>query len=131
MVVHSKWPWAIRCSATDKDLQFFTEAFRREVKGVEAEIWVHTCWGNPNQQRLFWEAPSYARALPYLLELDADVITCECASSAGRDLALFGTHNTTKKIGLGVVSHTNTVVEPPEVVATLFAGGSNTSPSSA
>jgi len=25
---------------------------------VNAEIWVHTCWGNPNQQRLYWEVPS-------------------------------------------------------------------------
>ena len=32
--------------------------------GVEAEIWAHTCWGNPNQQRVYWEVPSYERALP-------------------------------------------------------------------
>lgn len=111
---------ALREETTDKDLQFFTEAFNREVKGVEAEIWVHTCWGNPSQQRLFWEPPSYERALPYLFELDADVITFECASSGGKDLPLFGRYKTSKKIAIGVVSHTNTVIEPPEVVANVI-----------
>jgi hypothetical protein len=57
--------------------------------GVDAEIWVHTCWGHPNQQRVYWEPPSYERALPYLLQLQADVITFECASTNGRDLPLF------------------------------------------
>ena len=92
----------------------------REVKGVAAEIWVHTCWGSPSQQRLFREVPSYERALPYLLDLDADVVTVECASSNGRDLALLGKQRTKKKIAIGVVSHTNTVVEPPDAVADLI-----------
>src|SRR5215471_2379492 len=111
---------ALQPDVRDKDLQFFTDAFNREVKGVEAEIWVHTCWGNPSQQRLFWEPPSYERALPYLLALDADVITFECASSGGKDLPLFDRHKTSKKIAIGVVNHTTTVVEPAEVVAQLI-----------
>ena len=77
----------------EEELEFFTEAFNREVRGVEAEIWCHTCWGNPSQQRFSWEPPSYAAALPYLLELDCDVITFECASSNGRDLPLFAEHD--------------------------------------
>ena len=101
------------------ELEFFTEAFNREVRGVDAEIWCHTCWGNPGQQRFSWDPPSYAAALPYLLELDCDVITFECASSDGRDLPLFAEHRTDKKIAIGAVSHTNTVVEPPEHVAGL------------
>src|SRR5260221_131590 len=44
---------------TDADLDFLTEAFNRQLTGVNAEIWVHTCWGNPNQQRVHWEVPSY------------------------------------------------------------------------
>jgi 5-methyltetrahydropteroyltriglutamate--homocysteine methyltransferase len=105
---------------SETELEFYTEALNREIKGVEAEIWVHTCWGNPGQQRFFWDPPSYEPALPHLLQLDADVITFECASSCGRDLHLFGKHNTPKKIAVGVVSHTNTVVEPAEVVADLI-----------
>ena len=110
---------ALEEETTQKDLEFYTEAFNREVDGVDAEIWVHTCWGNPSQQRSSWEPPSYERSLPYLLDLDADVITFECASSNGEYLPLFGQHETSKKIAIGVVSHTNTVVEPPEVVADL------------
>jgi 5-methyltetrahydropteroyltriglutamate--homocysteine methyltransferase len=53
-----------RSDCTDADLEFFTEAFNRQLVGVDAEIWVHTCWGNPNQQRVYWEPPSYERALP-------------------------------------------------------------------
>jgi len=104
----------------DKDLEFQTEAFNRQLDGVEAEVWVHTCWGNPNQQRVYWEVPSYERALPHLLQLKCDVITFECASSDGRDLPLFGKYKTDKKIGIGVVNHCNTVVEPAEHVANLI-----------
>jgi len=107
-------------SATDAELQFFTDAFNREIRGVETEVWLHTCWGNPNQQPLYWERPSYERALPYLLATDADVLTLECASTGGRDLPLLGKYRTDKKIAVGVVSHTSTAVEPPDVVANLI-----------
>jgi hypothetical protein len=59
-----------------------------------AEIWVHTCWGNTNQQRVYWEVPSYECALPHLLQLNCDVITFEYASSDGRDLPLFAKYKT-------------------------------------
>jgi 5-methyltetrahydropteroyltriglutamate--homocysteine methyltransferase len=109
-----------RPDCTDAELEFLTEAFNRQLAEVDAEIWVHTCWGNPNQQRVYWEVPSYERALPYLLQLNADVITFECCSSNGKDLALFGRYKTDKKIGIGVISHTATTVEPPEHVAALI-----------
>ena len=109
-----------RPDCSDAELEFQTEAFNRQLAGVEAEIWVHTCWGNPNQQRVYWEVPSYERALPYLLQLNADVITFECASNKGKDLPLFARHQTDKKIGIGVVNHCNTVVEPAEHVAGLI-----------
>ena len=111
---------SLRPDCTEADLEFLTEAFNRQLVGVDAEIWVHTCWGNPNQQRVYWEVPSYEKAMPHLLQLNADVITFECASSDGRDLALFGKYKTDKKIGIGVVNHCNTVVEPPEYVAGLI-----------
>jgi 5-methyltetrahydropteroyltriglutamate--homocysteine methyltransferase len=109
-----------RPDTTEKDLEFQTEAFNRQLVGVDAEIWVHTCWGNPNQQRVYWEVPSYERALPHLLQLDCDVLTIEACSSDGKDLALFSKYKTDKKIGIGVVNHCNTVVEPPEHVAGLI-----------
>ena len=111
---------AIEPATSDKDLQFFTDAVNREIQGVETEVWLHTCWGNPNQQPLYWERPSYERALPYLLQTTADVITLETASTGGRDLKYLGQYRTDKKIAIGVVSHTATAVEPPEVVANLI-----------
>ena len=75
---------SLRPECTEADLEFLTEAFNRQLVGVDAEIWVHTCWGNPNQQRIYWEVPSYEKAMPHLLQLNADVITFECASSDGQ-----------------------------------------------
>ncbi len=106
--------------ATDKDLEFFTKAFNREVEGVNTEIWAHTCWGNPNQQSFYWERPSYERSLPHLLQLNADALTLECASNQGRDLPLLKHHKTDKKIGIGVINHTVTTVEPPQMIADLI-----------
>jgi 5-methyltetrahydropteroyltriglutamate--homocysteine methyltransferase len=56
----------------------------------------------------------------HLLQFQADVITFECASTNGRDLPLFAKYPTDKKIGIGVVNHCNTVVEPSEHVARLI-----------
>lgn len=91
--------------------------FNAEVDGVQTEIWAHTCWGNANQQAGFWDVPTYEKALPYLSELAADVVTFECATTDGRDFALLGRWETDKKIGIGVINHTITTVEPANVVA--------------
>jgi 5-methyltetrahydropteroyltriglutamate--homocysteine methyltransferase len=107
-------------TATDKDLEFFSEAVNREIAGVNTEVWLHTCWGNPNQQPLHWERPSYERSLPYLLQTKADVLTLECASTNGRDLPLLGKVRTDKKIAIGVVNHSTAAVEPPDLVAGLI-----------
>jgi 5-methyltetrahydropteroyltriglutamate--homocysteine methyltransferase len=106
--------------ASDKDLEFYTEAVNREIAGLDTEVWLHTCWGNPNQQPLHWDRPSYERSLPYLLATNADVLTLECASTNGRDLPLLARHRTDKKIAIGVVNHSTAAVEPPEIVADLI-----------
>ena len=109
-------------ATTDDDLQFLTDALNREIEGLPemTEVWVHTCWGNPNQQSMYWERPSYARALPYFWQVKADVITFECASTGGVDLPLIAECPPDKKVAIGVVSHTNTTVEPAELVAELI-----------
>ena len=106
--------------ATDKELERYTQAFNREVEGVNTEIWAHTCWGNPNQQSFYWERPSYERSLPHLLQLNADVLTLEGASNQGRDLPLLKHYKTDKKIAIGVINHTVTTVEPPQMIADLI-----------
>lgn len=102
---------------SDHDLEFYTAAFNRQVEGVNTEIWAHTCWGNPNQQSFYWDRPSYARPLPYLLEMNCDVLMLEGGSNGARDIALLKGCKTDKKIGIGVVDHTRTTVESPEQVA--------------
>ena len=102
-------------------VDFFVDIFNNTVRGLRdlTEVWCHTCWGNPAQQRLFDTDRSYAEALPYLNRLDVDVLTFECASTNCLDLEVIGRVITGKKIAIGVVDHRNLQVERPEQVASL------------
>jgi 5-methyltetrahydropteroyltriglutamate--homocysteine methyltransferase len=102
-----------------RDLHKLVDAFNRQVEGLNTEVWAHTCWGNPNQQSFSWERPGYERSLGPLLDLNIDALMLECASSQGRDLPLLRHHRTGTKIAVGVINHTVTTVEPPEMVAGL------------
>src|ERR1035437_3607973 len=99
---------------------FSVEVFNRTVKGLRAktEVWCHTCWGNPSQQRMFKEVQSYKAALEMLNKVDADVITFESVSAGGMDLEAFGTViSSDKKIAIGVIDHHSLQVEKPEEIA--------------
>ena len=98
---------------------FSLEVFNRTVKGLRAktEVWCHTCWGNPSQQRMFKEVQSYRNALETLNKVDADVITFESVSAGGADLEAFGKFITDKKIAIGVIDHHSLQVERPEEIA--------------
>ncbi len=98
---------------------FSVDVFNRTVKGLRAktEVWCHTCWGNPSQQRMFKEVQTYKNALEMLNKVDADVITFELASAGGMDLEAFGKIITEKKICIGVIDHHSLQVERPEEIA--------------
>ena len=101
----------------------WVEAFNTEVKGLrdKCEVWCHTCWGSPAAQRVASKNQSYKAALPYLDQLDVDVITVEGAFNNGMDLEYFGSMiSKHKKIALGVISHRTLQVERPEEVADLI-----------
>ena len=68
--------------------EFMLKVFNNTVKGLRAktEVWCHTCWGNPSQQRMFGSVQSYKPALEVLNQVDADVITFEMKSSNMMDL---------------------------------------------
>jgi 5-methyltetrahydropteroyltriglutamate--homocysteine methyltransferase len=102
-------------------VDFMVEVFNNTVRGLrgKAEIWCHTCWGNPAAQRIFKVQPSYAPALAALDKLDADVLTFECCSMGGADLEVTGKGIKEKKICIGVVDHHILQVETPEQVADL------------
>jgi 5-methyltetrahydropteroyltriglutamate--homocysteine methyltransferase len=102
-------------------LDFLLEVFNNTVKGLreKTEVWCHTCWGNPSQQRLFSKPQSYGAALETLNRVDADVITFETRSSGALDLAAIGEQISDMKIAIGVIDHHTLQVESPEEVAEL------------
>jgi 5-methyltetrahydropteroyltriglutamate--homocysteine methyltransferase len=99
--------------------QLMVEVFNRTVKGLRAktEVWAHSCWGNPSQQRMFAQVQSYKPALETYNTVDADVITFESSSSGGIDLEAIGKAITGKKIAIGVIDHHVLQVETPDEVA--------------
>ncbi len=98
---------------------FSVDVFNNTVKGLRAktEVWCHTCWGNPSQQRMFAHVQSYKSALELLNKVDADVITFESVSAGGADLEAIGKTITDKKIAIGVIDHHVLQVERPEEIA--------------
>ena len=49
-------------------LDFMVEAFNHEVEGLDdVELWIHTCWGNPNMQKVY-SGESYANSIDIYLE---------------------------------------------------------------
>ncbi len=101
----------------------WVEAFNVEVRGLrdKCEVWCHTCWGSPAAQRVASKDQSYKAALPYLNQLDCDVLTVEGAFNQGMDLEHFGKMiSKDKKVALGVISHRTLQVERPEEVADLI-----------
>jgi len=109
----------------DKEVtgEFLVEAFNREVRGLrgKAEVWCHTCWGNPAAQRTETTRRFYQHALRYFDELDVDVVTFEAADNGGDEIESFAKGlGADKKIAIGVVSHRTLQVERPEAVAGLI-----------
>ena len=76
-------------------LDFLVKAFNREVEGLEdVEVWIHTCWGNPNMQKVFTDE-SYANSVEiYLERLKGDVWTIEATENDSKELPLFANRST-------------------------------------
>jgi len=108
-------------SEPEDELSFQVDAFNREVEGLDnVEVWVHTCFGNPNMQRVFKETRYRQEALAiYLERLNCDVLTVEMKDRGYADLEVFGEfrESLSRKVAIGVVSHRTLQVEDPEEVA--------------
>jgi len=106
--------------ATHEKVKFMLEAYNREVQGLDdVEIWIHTCWGNPNMQRVM-EDTSYAASLDlYMEQCRGDVWTIETKDRNMRDVELFERfkHDMKKKVCIGAVSHRTLQADRPEDVA--------------
>src|SRR3989304_4706936 len=88
-VLQIEEPWVHRFEQHREDSamtrEFYVGAFNRSVRGLRErlELWCHTCWGNPAQQRFYEAARSYAPALEHMNRLDLGVLTLQCARAAG------------------------------------------------
>src|ERR1700674_2540229 len=104
------------------DMDDLVGVFNATVKGLrgKTEVWCHTCWGNPSQQRLFRDVQSYQPALAALDRLDADVVTFETCSSGPGDLKAIGETIRDKKVAIGVIDHHTLQVERADEIAALI-----------
>lgn len=103
-------------------LKFMVDLHNHEVDGLDdAEVWVHTCWGNPMMQRAYLDdISSYRETFDlYLDQVRGDVLTVEMKDRGFKDLELFASRkgHLPKKVAVGVVSHRNLQAETPEQVA--------------
>jgi 5-methyltetrahydropteroyltriglutamate--homocysteine methyltransferase len=96
--------------------------FNNTVKGLrgKTEVWCHTCWGNPAQQRIFRDVQSYQPTLEALNQVDADALTFETCSSGTGDLEAIGRTVTDKKVVVGVIDHHTLQIERPDQVAEII-----------
>lgn len=102
------------------DVRFYLDCYNREVQGLDdVEIWIHTCWGNPNMQRVI-ENDSYAASLEmYMAEARGDVWTIETKDREMREVELLAPFmkQAGKKVCIGAISHRRLQVEQPDEVA--------------
>ncbi|MEX0601021.1 MAG: hypothetical protein WD423_12705 [Rhodothermales bacterium] len=95
----------------------FVELFNRTVRGVEARIGIHLCFGNfvgrPVAHR------TYAPLFPYILDIDADELAMEFANRELAEIDLTArVQEAGKTVAAGLVDVKNYFIEPPELVAT-------------
>ncbi len=103
---------------------FYTDCANRELEGLQGvEVWVHTCWGNPNAQSVLKETTYTDEAFHVFLErLNCDVWTVEMKDRGFRNLEVFGQYRETlraskKKVAIGIVSHRTLQADSAEDVA--------------
>lgn len=106
--------------AGDDMVKFLLECYNREVEGLDdCEIWTHTCWGNPNMQRVI-DDDSYAASFEmYMEQARGDVWTIETKDRNFREIELFGRYKgkLPKKVCIGVSSHRSLQADRAEDVA--------------
>ncbi len=102
------------------EVRFMVDAYNREVEGLDdVEIWIHTCWGNPNMQRVMedTELRGFAGDLPGRSERRR--VDGGDEGPQSRDIELFERFKNAldKKIAIGAVSHRTLQADRPEEVA--------------
>jgi 5-methyltetrahydropteroyltriglutamate--homocysteine methyltransferase len=115
--IHSSAAWG----ADEATLDFLVDLFNHTVEGLDdAEVWVHTCWGNPGAQHCFDPNISYEPSMEiYLERVNADVWTIESKYNGHALLPSLEPYKgkLDKKIAVGFISHRALQVETAEEVA--------------
>ncbi len=101
------------------DMADMVKVFNATIEGLgeKTEVWCHSCWGNPSQQRMFKDIQSYKPSLEHLNRVDADVITFESCSSGMMDVEAIGQVITEKKVAIGFIDHHSLQIEQPDAIA--------------
>ncbi len=93
----------------------FVDLFNETVKGVDAKIGLHLCFGNfvgrPVAKR------SYRPLFPHILDVHADQLALEFSNRELAELALWQEFPSDKELAAGLVDVKNYYVETPEDVA--------------
>lgn len=94
----------------------FVKLFNRTVRGVEARVGIHLCFGNfvgrPVAHR------TYEPLFPHILDIEADELAMEFANREMAEIALAAhVQEAGKTVAAGLVDVKNYYVEPPELVA--------------
>jgi len=92
------------------------EVFNRAVRGVEAKIDLHICFGN-FRGRPAVTPRSYAPILPHLAKADCRQVHLEFANREMAEVELWSEYGGDKELSAGVIDVKARHVETPEVVA--------------
>ncbi len=98
------------------DAKPWIEVFNEVVKGVDAKIALHVCFGNLNNKP-FAAPRTYRHLFPHVLEADAQQLVLEFANRELGELELCRELAGAKELGLGVVDVKAFRIEPAEEVA--------------
>jgi len=98
-----------------ENLPAFINVFNETVRGVEAKIAVHLCFGNFRARPIGLR--TYAPLFPDLLELSAQQFVLEFANREMAEADLWQRFPNDRELAAGVVDVKNHIVEPVETVA--------------
>jgi 5-methyltetrahydropteroyltriglutamate--homocysteine methyltransferase len=107
-------------SADPAYVDMLVELFNHEVAGLDqVEVWVHTCWGNPNMQKVVDKSSYENAASIYMERMNLDVWTVEAKDNPYPLFPFLKPYrgSADRKVAVGVVSHRDIQVETPDEVA--------------
>lgn len=91
-------------SSRPEEMELFIEVTRATVRGVNAYIGMHSCYGD------------FSKVYPDMLDIPVDQFALEFLNNDFRTLDLFEEHELTKDLGMGCLDAHSRVAEPVEQI---------------